>query len=87
MRTVTHSFYRPEAPAMRRAIVVGLLSTAVLGIIFAVNSAYSSQFVGAGLCLTASAAALGLLARQYGYLVPTAGDSVNDGAYAARRSR
>jgi len=54
---------RPIAPAARRFAVVGLPSTGVLGIILALNSALSSDFIGAGVCLAASALAFGLLTR------------------------
>jgi hypothetical protein len=42
---------------------LGTLLTGVAGIILALNAASSNEFVGAGICLAASALAFGLLAN------------------------
>lgn len=47
--------------AVRRLYLVGLSVIGVLGIVLALNAALSNQFVGAGVCLAASALALGFL--------------------------
>jgi len=54
----------PATPAVRRLCLVGLSVAGVLGIILAVNSAYSNDFIGAGVCLAASSLACGFLTHS-----------------------
>ena len=52
-----------------RVAIWGPTITGLLGLVLAVNAAGSSQYVGAGVCLAASALAFGVVA----YIRPTDG--------------
>ena len=54
------------AEAARRITFWGSIAVWILGMVLAINAAYDSEFVGAGVCLVASAAGLGVLA--YGFM-------------------
>ena len=53
------------AEAARRLTSWGTTIVAVLGVVLAINAAYSDQYTGAGVCLAASALAIGALSHTF----------------------
>ncbi len=53
------------AEAARRLTFWGSTIVAVLGVVLAINAAYSDEYTGAGVCLAASALAIGILSHTF----------------------
>ncbi len=53
------------AEAARRLTFWGSTIVAVLGVVLAINVAYSDEYTGAGVCLAASALAIGVLSYSF----------------------
>ncbi len=53
------------AAAARRLTFWGSTIVAVLGVVLAINAAYSDEYTGAGVCLAASALAIGILSHTF----------------------
>ena len=49
----------------RRVVAVGSVVAGSLGLVLAVNAALSDEYIGAGVCLAASALAFGVLAYAF----------------------
>ena len=49
----------------RRAVAWGSFVTGSLGLVLAVNAALSDEYIGAGVCLAASALAFGVMAYAF----------------------
>jgi hypothetical protein len=53
------------ANAAKRFAFWGSIIIGVLGVVFAFNAAYSDEYTGAGVCLAASALAIGILSHNF----------------------